>query len=136
MSSFTLPACTLAPPVTVRMAPAIVSGVASTGRTLMARGSAPITAVPPARPRKRRRVEVARPCIPRFPSCLFAQRRQIGHNILNLIGRQDRLVAESLRHALEPVHAVIRRHDGPGVEAGGIDQPEPELALRPTAASA
>jgi hypothetical protein len=48
----------LAPPVTVRIALAIVSGVAATGRTLTASGSAPTAAALPASFRKRRRVEL------------------------------------------------------------------------------
>ena len=36
----------------------------------------------------------------------------------------------------ESVDAIIRRHDGRGIEAAGIDQPQPQLARRPAAAGA
>ncbi len=36
----------------------------------------------------------------------------------------------------KPVDAIIGRHDGCGIEARGIDQPQPQLAFRPAAAGA
>src|SRR6201995_5611698 len=57
MSSLTLPVCTAAPPVTVRIALTIVSGVAATGRRLTANGKVLAAAALPASLRKRRRVE-------------------------------------------------------------------------------
>ena len=38
--------------------------------------------------------------------------------------------------AIEAVDAIVGRHDGRGIEAAGIHQPQPQLALRPAAAGA
>ena len=62
------------------------------------------------------------------------KRYEIRHDILDLFGRQDRLAAPRRPDAIEAVDAVIGRHDGRGIEAGRIHQPEPKLALGPAAA--
>src|SRR3954471_3226582 len=124
-SSLTLPAFTVASPTIWRIACFIEAGVASAGRTASARPT------PPAAARNWRRVAVAVDAL-----ISVFQRLQIRHHILDLLGRQHRLAAIILRHAGQTVDPVIRRHDGSRIEAGGVNQPEPQLALRPSGAGA
>src|SRR4030095_10119014 len=65
---------------------------------------------------------------------LFAQRHEIRHDILDLFRRQDRLAAPWRADAIKAVGAVIVRHDGRRVEAGGVNEAEPDLAVRGAAA--
>src|SRR5947208_16120051 len=65
-------------------------------------------------------------------SLSVAQGQQERHGILDLLGSQDRLAAPCLANPGEPIYTVIRRHDRVGVEAGGVDETQPELALRIT----
>src|ERR1700730_9212673 len=90
ISSLTLPVLTSAEPTTLRMAEAIIAGVASNGRSVTF-GIVPATAAPPARPkirwRNRRRVDRSWLCIFLF-IVLFALRLKKGDNILDLRRRQ------------------------------------------------
>src|ERR1700761_4835577 len=83
-SILTLPVCTTAVPTTFLIALASIAGVASLGRNVTI-GTAPTTAAPPARPRNWRREEF----LDRRIWCrafLFAQRCEIRHDILDLLG--------------------------------------------------
>src|SRR5450756_1862745 len=113
-SSLTLPVRTTAPPTTLRIAAASIAGVASAGLSVTA-GTAPSTAAPPARPRNCRRVEWSCPCIP-YKTLLFAQGCKIGHHILDLFRRQDRLAAPGRADPHQPVDPIERRHDGRCIE--------------------
>src|SRR3954454_6418708 len=87
-SSLTLPVRTTAAPATSRIAAAIIAGVASAGRSVTI-GTVPSTAALPAEARNWRRVAFFGSRI-RFPLIhLFAQACEIGHDILDLLGRQD-----------------------------------------------
>src|SRR5579883_1588053 len=131
MSSFTLPVRSGASPTTLRIAEVSIAGVASAGRSVT-RSMAPASVVLPAALRKWRRVD-------RWSFSmvlLVAQRCEIGHDILDLFRRQDRLVAPALADPHQAVDTVIGRHDCRGIEPGRIDQPQPELADAPAAAGA
>src|SRR4051794_23820510 len=88
-SSLTLPVRTTAVPTTSRIAPAIVAGVASAGRSVTI-GTVPSTAALPAEARNWRRVAVFGLRIRFSLDHLFAQARKICHDILDLLCRQDR----------------------------------------------
>ena len=62
----------------------------------------------------------------------IAQCHQERHDILDLLGAEDRLAAPALADPREPIDAVIWRHDRIRVEPRGIDEAQPELAFRPT----
>ncbi len=47
---------------------------------------------------------------------------------------RDRTILPGLADPAEPADAIIRRHDRRRIEACGIDQPQPQLPLRPAAA--
>ena len=89
MSSLTLPVCTAASPMTLRIAAASIAGVASAGR-MVTIGTAPSTAAPRRGRRNWRRVDSAGSVHRHF---LFAQRDEIRHHVLDLLGGQDRLAA-------------------------------------------
>src|ERR1700722_6841501 len=129
MSSLTLPVRTGAVPTMLRMAVESVAGVACAGRSVTI-GTAPATAAP-ARPRNWRRVDRSGS---RICASLFAQTCEISHDILDLFRRQDRLAAPSLAYADQPLDAIVGRHDGRGIEARRVDQPQPKLAFGPAAA--
>src|SRR3954464_2060814 len=124
-SGLTLPGFTFASPTIWRIACFIDAGVASAGRTTSARPTPPVAA------RNWRRVVVVVDAL----MSIF-QRLQIRHDVLDLLRRQHRLAAIILRHAGQAVDPVIRRHDGSRIEAGGVNQPEPQFALRPARAGA
>src|ERR1700694_4880836 len=108
-SSLTLPVRTSASPTTFLMALASIAGVASAGRSVTT-GTAPITAALPARPRNWRRVEFFGLCIA-GSAFLFAQRCEIRHDILDLLGRQDRLAPPCGTNPHQSLDAIIGRHD-------------------------
>src|ERR1700733_5244977 len=89
MSSLTLPVFTTAAPTTFWIADANMAGVASAGREVTKLKAA----APPARPRNWRRVELSGSRMVSSLFILFTQRHQIGHDILDLFRRQDRLAA-------------------------------------------
>src|SRR3954451_5877896 len=124
-SSLILPAFTVASPTIWRIACFIEAGVALAGRTASAKPA------PAAAARNWRRLAVAVDAL-----ISVFQRLQIGYDVLDLPGRQHRLAAIILRHAGQAVDPIIRRHDGSRIEAGGVNQPEPQLALRPAGAGA
>src|SRR5437773_4541662 len=130
MSSFTFPVRTVASPTTFRIAVVSIAGVASAGRSVST-GTAPSTAAPPARFRNWRRVVSGGWCMFVF---LFAQRGEIRHDVFDLFGRQDRLAAPGRADTIKAVDPIIGRHDGRGIEAGRIHEPEPKLAFGPAAA--
>src|SRR6476646_1539592 len=125
ISSLTLPVRTAASPTTFRIAVVSIAGVASAGRTVRT-GTSPSTAALPASVRNWRRVESSDRCIVSF---LFTQRHQIRHDILDLFGREDRFSLPGSPDAIEPIRPIVGWHDRRGIEARGIDQPEPKLAL-------
>jgi thioredoxin reductase len=55
---------------------------------------------------------------------------------LDLLRRQDGLAAPCRADTIEALHAIIGRHDGRGIEAGGVDETKPKLAFGPAAAGA
>src|ERR1700694_5904843 len=116
------------------MALASIAGVASAGRSVTM-GTVTITAALPARPRNWRRVEFFGLCIA-GSAFLFAQRCEIRHDILDLLGRQDRLAPPCGTNPHHPLDTIIGRHDRRGIEAGRVDQPKSKLAFGPTAAGA
>src|SRR5262249_37873839 len=62
---------------------------------------------------------------------LVAQSREIGDHVLDLLRRQYRLSLKGGSDAGETIDAVVGRHDRVRVEAARIDNPQPQLALRP-----
>src|SRR5260221_1569521 len=133
-SSLTLPVRTGASPTTLRMAEASIAGVPSAGRNVTI-GTVPNNAAPPARPRKRRRVDGSKSCM-MGQTLLIAQRCKIRHNILDLLRRQDRLAAPARTHVIQAVDAIIGRHDSCGIEVRRVDKSEPKLADGRAAAGA
>src|SRR5450759_3549297 len=134
MSSFIFPVRTTAAPTTFRIAAASIAGVASASRSVTT-GTAPSTAALPARPRNRRRVEFSYLRIA-GSALLFPQCCKIRHHILDLVRRQDRLAAPCRADPYQSLDAIVGRHDGCGIEAGGVDQSQPKLAFGPAAAGA
>src|SRR5690242_2557023 len=140
-SSLTLPGSSGASPTNSRIAAAIVSSVAP------ATGASAATPIPAAVNRSSRRVGQRLPSPPPKAerenlsdtgrmtpggSLSVAQGQQERHGILDLLGSQDRLAAPCLADPTEPVYPVIRRHDRVGLEVGGVDETQPQLALRIT----
>src|SRR5215475_14556141 len=66
---------------------------------------------------------------------LFAQRREIGDDILDLFRAQHRLALKRRGDARETVDSIIRRHDRVGVEPARIHDPQPQLTLGPARAA-
>src|SRR5580704_10678860 len=97
MSSLTLPVCTTAEPTTFRIALASIAGVASAGRSV----TASIAALPVIARNCRRVVSFGLSIVGQ--AFLFAQRCQIRHDILDLLGRQHRLAAPRRSDAIEPI---------------------------------
>src|ERR1700738_233878 len=133
-SSFTLPAWMTSPPTTSRIAAARDSDVAFAGLAVKI-GATLMIAVLPATARKRRRVESVLSLII-SSLCRFAQGHEIGHDILDLLGRQDGFAAPCTADPLKSVDAIVGRHDRRGIEAGSVDEPKPDLAFRPAVADA
>src|SRR3954468_2822187 len=125
MLSLILPGLASASPVIWRIAAAIEAGVALAGRTM---------SIAPAPARKARRVEPA--LKNRSSISLVLERRQKRHHVLDLLRGQHRLAAEIRRHAGQAVDPVKGRHDGSRIEAGGVNHPQPQFALRPARSGA
>src|SRR3954470_107094 len=89
ISILTLPVRTTAAPTTFLIAAANVAGVAPAGCSATI-GTVPITAAPPASPRNPRRVDCSCLCMV-GSAFLFAQCREICHEVFDLFRGQDRL---------------------------------------------
>src|SRR5476651_453620 len=97
MSSLMRPGRSTAPPVTSLIIASRSAGVACaepSGRS--------VTRAAPATKARRSR--------PRFFISVL-QGHKIGHDILDLLGAQDRLTGEALGHALQPIQSIIGWHD-------------------------
>src|ERR1700722_16632645 len=103
-SSFTLPAWMTAPPVTSRMAAAIISGVACAGSAVRI-GTTVAIAMPAVPARNWRRIASVSLIIFMWGS--FAQSHQISHDILDLFGGQDGFAAPRDANALQSIGAII-----------------------------
>src|SRR6516225_8828620 len=125
MSSLILPLRTGASPTTLRIAEVSIAGVAFAWRDVMT-GSAPATAAPPARCRTLRRVvcDIWRIGI---DVVLVAKRRKIGHDVLDLLRRQDRLAAPIRPDAHKAIQTIIGGHDRGRIEMSGVHQAQPQL---------
>src|SRR5947209_17690134 len=108
-SSRTLPWRTTASPTSSRIAALIAAGVACASRIATGRTPPAATMVPPAPSRKSRRFRLNFS----IGRCIdsVSQGLQESYHIFDLLGRQDRLVAEGRRHPAEALRAVIGRHD-------------------------
>src|SRR5215469_4091851 len=127
-SSLTLPGCGSASPTTRRIASFMAASVAL---AFGARGASPAPAAKVSKIRRR----VGPGCGPDCDDILpIAQCEQERHDILDLLGAEDRLAAPALADPREPVDAVIWRHNCIRVELCGVDKAEPQLAFRPTRA--
>ena len=123
-SSFTLPALTGAGPPPCGWPPA--SPRASRARARPR--SPPPSPTPAATPPAAAQELAARGAIVSIQSFSVIKK---GHHVLDLLGAQDRLAAKGRRHAHQPLGPIIRRHDRRRVDPAGIDDPQPQLALRP-----
>src|SRR5215472_9445624 len=124
-SSLTLPGCGSASPTTRRIASFMAASVAL---AFGARGASPAPAAKVSKIRRR----VGRGYSPDCDNMLPAQCHQERHDILDLLGAEDRPAVPALADPREPVDAVIWRHDRIRVEPRGIDEAQPKLAFGPT----
>src|SRR5438270_2353289 len=56
-----------------------------------------------------------------------SQCRKIGNDIFDLFRVENRLAAVSARHLVEALDAIVARHDGGGVDAHVVDDPQAQL---------
>src|SRR5262249_25748159 len=129
-SIVTLPFLTGASPTTLRIAACIDSGVACAGATITA--AAPAASPPISTSRRVVALMSLAIAISGPGLVLVPQRGQERDHVLDLLRAQYRLAAERLRHPVHALDHIIGRHDGVRVQLPGIDQPQPQLAFRPT----